>query len=65
LKVRVSFIFQVRANPIESPAYGPLPPEPTEADLSDRTNLKGHWNMRLSSFQKLLFVKSFEEEKVC
>ncbi len=25
---------------------------------------KGHWNKRLSSFQKLIFIKAFHEEKV-
>jgi len=26
--------------------------------------LKGHWNLRLSSFQKLIFIKTFQEEQV-
>ena len=67
---------KVRANPDTWQGYEPLPPEPVfepaEETGEDRpasakrsdSKLKGHWNLRLSSFQKLLFIKTFEEEKV-
>ena len=63
---------KVRANPDTWDGYEPLPPEPLEEPGEDRpasakradSKLKGHWNLRLSSFQKLLFIKTFEEEKV-
>jgi len=31
---------------------------------SEMRSLRGHWNMRLTSFQRLVFIKTFEEEKV-
>ena len=61
---------QVRANLENSPEYGPLPPEPVLHDDEDAGEevavgkIKGHWNVRLNSFQKLIFIKSFKEEKV-
>ncbi len=55
----------MRANPEKEACYGRLPPEPKEgAELKDDDTIKGHWNKRLSSFQKLVFVKAFQEEKV-
>jgi len=66
---------KVRANPETWQGYEPLPPKPVfetpEEDEDGRprsvkkdAKLKGHWDLRLSSFQKLVFVKIFEEEKV-
>jgi len=57
-------VFQVRANPETNEAYGPEPPEPSGEESND-DKVKGHWNKRLSGFQKLIFVKAFQEEKVC
>ena len=63
----------MHANPPEWKGYGPLPPEPTiqqeeESDENskkvDDGKVKGHWNKRLTSFQKLVFTKAFQEEKV-
>ncbi|PVD36438.1 hypothetical protein C0Q70_03422 [Pomacea canaliculata] len=54
---------QVHANPEESEEYEPLPPEPeslTEPYVEGKT--RGHWNKRLSSFQKLIFIRNFKEE---
>jgi len=68
---------EVRANPASWRGYDPLPPEPVlkeSEETEDGTpgsgkagdaKLKGHWNLRLSSFQKLVFIKTFQEEKVC
>ena len=43
----------------------PEPPEPKEgAEVKDDDSVKGHWNKRLTSFQKLIFIKAFQEEKV-
>ena len=35
-----------------------------EAQKVDVAGVKGHWDKRLTSFQKLIFVKAFREEKV-
>lgn len=61
---------QVRANPEQSKSYGPLPPEPTDEEVAEKSKedsgkVKGHWNKRLNSFEKLIFIKYFREEKVC
>jgi len=68
---------KVRANPEKWKYYKPLPPPPVfetpeEIEEEDRPpaiknldKLKGHWDLRLTGFQKLIFVKTFEEEKVC
>jgi len=66
---------KVRANPEKWKHYDRLPPPPvfetpeeTEEGrppaIKNPDKLKGHWDLRLSSFQKLVFVKSFEEEQV-
>ena len=63
---------QVHGNPEECEDYDPEPPEPSEdeikkgqkGELEDNEVIKGHWNMRLTSFQKLVFIKAFKEEKV-
>ncbi|XP_022090689.1 dynein heavy chain 6, axonemal-like isoform X2 [Acanthaster planci] len=49
------------------PAYEPPPPPPEGEEappVEDDGKVKGHWDQRLSSFQKLMMVKSFMEEKV-
>ena len=58
---------QIKANPDEDPGYGPEPAEPDPAEdqeILDDGQVKGHWDKRLNSFQKLMFVKVFKEEKV-
>ncbi|XP_074661680.1 dynein axonemal heavy chain 6-like [Tubulanus polymorphus] len=54
----------IAANPTESPSYGPMPPEPTADEDPNSDAVRGHWNKRLSSFQKLIFIKTFRDEKV-
>mgnify|MGYP000246454422 CR=1 FL=1 len=54
------FISQIRANPETDPDYGKEPDAPQEGeddDILDDGTTKGHWNMRLSSFQKLMFIR--------
>ncbi|KAL5019828.1 hypothetical protein ScPMuIL_002720 [Solemya velum] len=51
--------------------YGADPPEPQQATKKsqmeekevDDGKVKGHWDLRLTSFQKLMFIKAFQEEK--
>ncbi|BFZ25685.1 hypothetical protein BsWGS_28724 [Bradybaena similaris] len=51
------------ANPEKDDGYGGEPSEPSEENpLVGETSVKGHWNKRLSNFQKLMFVKAFKEE---
>lgn len=59
--------FTVHANPEKDPNYGPEPPPykaPKEGEQEKDEGVKGHWNDRLSAFQKLVFIKAFKEEKV-
>eukprot|EP00731_Ephydatia_muelleri_P001617 Em0001g1617a len=50
------------SNPGEYPVQDTPPPQPTpEGEVPP---LVGHWDDRLSSFQKLIMVKAFREEKV-
>ena len=58
---------QIRANPEEDSGYGPEPPAPDPAEDQEQIDdgtVKGHWDQRLTSFQKLMFIKVFKEEKV-
>ena len=65
---------QLYGNEEKDPAYGPAPsaPEPLpdtveeimQQQSAEVAGVKGHWDIRLTSFQKLLFVKAFREEKV-
>ena len=67
-------LFQVQVNPNEHPGYVKLPPEPEppsqtqdesrDGEQADDGKVKGHWQIRLNSFQKLIFIKAFSEEKV-
>ena len=57
--------FQVNVNPSnpgEYPVQDTPPPQPTPE--GEAPPLVGHWDDRLSSFQKLIMVKAFREEKV-
>jgi dynein heavy chain len=57
----------IRANPETDDGYGPEPPEPKpgeEQEDGDEGKVKGHWDKRLTSFQKLIFLKVFKVEKV-
>ncbi len=68
------FLFKIFANPENyeypepHPPVPPTPPptteEPTEEDNEDTPTIIGHWDTRLSTFQKLVLIKSFREEKV-
>ncbi|XP_012945211.2 dynein heavy chain 6, axonemal [Aplysia californica] len=51
------------ANPEEDEGYVEVPPEPADDNLMPNENaVNGHWNKRLNSFQKLMFIKAFKEE---
>lgn len=55
--------FEVSLNPEKWEGYvSELPPLGESA--KEKEEIKGHWNERLGSFQKLVLVKSFMEEKV-
>lgn len=56
------FVLQIRANPETDPDYGPEPPAPQEGEdteVLDDGTIKGHWDKRLTSFQKLMFIKGW------
>ncbi|XP_077994098.1 dynein axonemal heavy chain 6-like [Glandiceps talaboti] len=60
---------EVRLNPEKDDDYGPEPvyeppKEDEEPSAEDEMKIKGHWNTRLTDFQKLIMIKSFKEEKV-
>ena len=63
---------QVHANPPDWDGYTelnpPPPPPPPEGDEGGEQEAPptpiGHWDKRLTSFQKLIMTKSFKEEKV-
>ncbi|XP_059155726.1 dynein axonemal heavy chain 6-like isoform X2 [Physella acuta] len=51
------------ANPETYEGYEGEPAEPPDDNLMpSETKVNGHWNKRLNSFQKLMFVKAFKEE---
>ena len=52
------------ANPADWSGYGPPPASPQENEEYQEGVARGHWNDRLSAFQKLVFTKSFQEENV-
>ena len=64
LTCAVPNVLQVEANPDDWEGYGPLPPEPSGEDTYKEGVARGHWDLRLTSFQKLMFIKSFQEEMV-
>ena len=51
------------SNPGEYPKQDPPAPQPTQ-EGGEAPPITGHWDERLSSFQKLIMVKAFREEKV-
>ena len=59
---------QVRANPAESENYKGKRSSSASGQRSRRPSSDkvedGKWNVRLSAFQKLIFIKAFEEERV-
>ena len=57
---------EVHANPQDWDRYTEPnpPPLPASSEDLDTPAVCGHWEERLSSFQKLIMVKCFEEEKV-
>ncbi|XP_054635035.1 dynein axonemal heavy chain 6 isoform X2 [Dunckerocampus dactyliophorus] len=57
--------FETSFNPKEWEGYvSKLPPLVESKDGKEQSGIRGHWNERLSSFQKLVLIKSFMEEKV-
>jgi len=67
----ISPCLQIHANPDKHEGYGPTPDEPEpliegqEPELEAYNGeVKGHWDKRLTSFRKLMFIKVFKEEKV-
>lgn len=73
LSTHVSHPIKVRVNPVDwegytepNPPAPPPPPSGEEAALSSEETapLIGHWNDRLTEFQKLIMVRIFKEEKV-
>ncbi|XP_070535810.1 dynein axonemal heavy chain 6-like isoform X2 [Ptychodera flava] len=60
---------EIKLNPDTYEGYGPEPvyeppKEDEEPTPEDENKIKGHWNTRLTDFQKLIMIKSFKEEKV-
>lgn len=56
--------FQTPFNPERWTNYvTKLPPYDESAEK--KPGVRGHWNRRLTTFQKLILVKGFFEEKVC
>lgn len=57
----------MRANPESYETYEGVPPEPQGVpgamEDMESDNTKGHWDKRLTSFQKLMFIKVFKTEK--
>ena len=59
---------EVKANPPEWEGYdnsNQTVTESAENDEGGNPEITGNWNERLSSFQKLIMVKCFLEEKAC
>ncbi|KAK7497834.1 hypothetical protein BaRGS_00010968 [Batillaria attramentaria] len=55
---------EIYANPIDWDGYGKMPPEPSgPGEPYTEGVVRGHWNIRLTDFQKLIFIKSFKEER--
>lgn len=55
----------MRANPEEYNDYVDPPPFNPEQPPNDNEGPIGHWDERLTDFQKLIMVKVFLEEKAC
>ena len=62
------FYHQIHANPEDWDGYTELNPPPpfvtSEESEGDAAPITGHWDSRLTSFQKLIMIKAFKEEKV-
>lgn len=57
----------MHANPVSYEGYGPepaAPPDDQDGIPVDDGKAKGHWDKRLTGFQKMMFIKAFQEEKV-
>lgn len=57
---------EVHGNPPDWDGYtepSPPPPEPAPEE-GEAASYCGHWDERLTDFQKLIMIKCFEEEKV-
>ena len=74
-ELKFSLFPQVYANPPDWDGYTdldppppPSPPLPTDGEEGGAQEapptLRGHWDKRLTSFQKLIMTKAFKEEKV-
>lgn len=58
---------EIRANPPSEQydGYGPEPEPPKDGDeQASDAQVRGHWDTRLNTFQKMIMVKVFREEKV-
>ena len=57
---------EVYANPEEWEGYSSDQPAATQPtpDKGEEATISGQWNQQLTSFQKLIMVKCFKEEKV-
>lgn len=63
----VPIFMQVNVNPPDWDGYTEPNPPPLPEDKDkegEAPPITGHWNERLTSFQKLIMVKCFMEEKV-
>ncbi|XP_061839882.1 dynein axonemal heavy chain 6 isoform X2 [Nerophis lumbriciformis] len=57
--------FETSFNPEDWEDYvSTLPPFDASKDENEQSGIRGHWDERLSPFQKLVLIKSFMEEKV-
>ncbi|XP_061765226.1 dynein axonemal heavy chain 6 [Nerophis ophidion] len=57
--------FETSFNPEDWEDYvSTLPPFDPSKDENEQSGIRGHWDERLSPFQKLVLIKSFMEEKV-
>ncbi|XP_051939159.1 dynein axonemal heavy chain 6 isoform X1 [Hippocampus zosterae] len=57
--------FETSFNPENWEGYvTKLPPLDTSEEGKQKSGIQGYWNERLTSFQKLILIKSFMEEKV-
>ena len=66
--IRISFgDIEISLNPLEASEYveiGPLPDNVEEFRASNPDTIIGHWNLRLSEFQKIILIKCFSEENI-
>ena len=74
-KTPVNIIFgrtKLHLNPIEWEGYHPLPSMPATSSLgtferddnSGYDKIRGHWDVRLTDFQKLIMIKEFKEDEI-